>query len=409
MAFGRWAPIEHGLAPHYPALRAFRDRRALHASALWREIGPEVQRILSSVERGDMISAPRPVVAAAGASAGDRPSPGRLRVVAWNIQRGARFAELLQALRGERFLAAADVLMLVEVDCGLGRSGNRNVPRDLALALGMSYAFAPSYLTLEDDWGENPGGAANTTALAGTALLSRWPIRAAENLELPELRDKFSSSERRLGKKRALGVEIDGPGGLWRLGACHLDSNASPAGRARQLGAVLDGLERVGSGAPTTTPALVGGDLNASTHDLSSGLATARDVLRVLASGGFRRAIDDYMRPETTREHVVFDELAQRGFTIDGLNDRAAPTYHYDFADPYARQKVRRIGGPPLVWLVRRLLRRWQSRPPARLDWIAGRGLVPLAAHVVTPRGADGRPVSDHGAVVCDVREMPLR
>jgi len=404
MAFARLAPIEHGLAAHYAALRAFRDRRALHASTLWRKIGPEVQRTLSSVERGDIDCASRPVGAALAASPDVRATRDELRVVAWNIQRGARFAELLQALRAERLLAGADILMLVEVDCGLGRSGNRNVPRDLALALEMSYAFAPSYLTIQDDWGENPGGTANTSALAGTAVLSRWPIRAAENLDLPELRDKFSSSERRLGKKRALGVEIDGPGGRWRLAACHLDSNASPAGRARQLSAVLQGLERVGSGDPATTPALVGGDLNSSTHDLSSGLALARDFLRVLAGQGLRRTIDDYMRPETTRERVVFDELARRGFTVDGLNDRAAPTYHYDFADPYAQQKLRRIGGAPLVWLVRRLLRRWQARPPARLDWVAGRGIVPLAAHVVTPSGSDGRPVSDHGAVICDVR-----
>jgi endonuclease/exonuclease/phosphatase family metal-dependent hydrolase len=404
MAFARWAPIEHGLAPHYAALRAFRNRRALHASALWRQIGPDVHRTLSSVERGDMTSAP--CLGAASASASERAPPDRLRVVAWNIQRGARFAELLQALRSERLLAAADVLMLVEVDCGLGRSGNRNVPRDLALALGMSYAFAPSYLTIDDDWGENPGRIANTSALAGTAVLSRWPIRRAESLDLPELRDKFSSRERRLGKKRALAVEIDRPGGPWRLAACHLDSNASPAGRARQLRAVLEGLERAGGSGPAAGPALVGGDLNSSTHDLSSGLAIARDLVRILVRPGLRRTVDDYMCPEATPERVVFDELARHGFTIDGLNDRTAPTYHYDFADPYAQQKLRRIGGPALVWLVRRLLRRWHCRPPARLDWMAGRGIASLAAHVVTPSGSDGRPVSDHGAVVCDVRAI---
>jgi len=234
--------------------------------------------------------------------------------------------------------------------------------------------------------------------------MSHELLTIAENLDLPELRDKFSSSERRLGKKRALAVVIDGPGGPWRLGACHLDSNASPRGRARQLAAVLDGVERVGSSIPANTPALVGGDLNSSTHDLSSGVAIARDVLRILTRRGIRRAIDDYMRPEATAERAVFDELARRSFTVDGLNDRAAPTYHYDLADPYAQQKLRRIGGAPLVWLVRRLLARWHGRPPARLDWLAGRGVVPLAAHVVNPLASDGRPVSDHGAVVCDVR-----
>jgi len=403
MAFVRWAPIEHDLAPHYGALRAFRDRRALQASALWHQIGPEVERTLSAVERGDTASAPPPIAVPAPASAGESARPDRLRVVAWNIQRGARFAELLQALRDHAVLAAADVLMLVEVDHGLGRSGNRNVPRDLALALGMSYAFAPSYLTIQDDWGENPAGISNTMALAGTAVLSRWPIRAAESLDLPELRDKFSSSERRLGKKRALAVTIDGPGGLWRLGACHLDSNASPDGRARQLRAVVDGVERVGGAAGVTDPLLLGGDLNSSTHNLSSGLGIARDVLRAIVGRGLRGTIESYMRPEATSERVVFEELARRGFTIDGFNDRAWPTYHYDFADPYAQQKLRRLGGRPLVWLVKRLLRPWKGRAPARLDWIAGRAAVPVAACVVMPRAADGSLVSDHGAVVCDV------
>lgn len=394
MGFVRWQPIDHAVAPHYAALRAFRDRRALHASALWRQIGPEVERALNAVERGD---------------AEPRHGPGaasdRLRVAAWNIQRGARFDEILHALRTDALLRDADVLLLLEVDVGLGRSGNRNVPHDLALALGMSYGFAPSYLTIEDDWGENPRRLANTTALAGTAVLSRLPLRAAENLDLPELRDKFSSSERRLGKKRALAVTIDGPGGPWHLAACHLDSNASPAGRARQLAAVLDGLDGLAAiaGAGAAAPTLVGGDLNTSTHDLSSGLATARDVLRALVRRGLARTIDDYMRPQATPERVVFAELARRRFIIEGFNDTSAPTYHYDFADPYAQQKLRRIGGPPLVWLVRRLLRRWQGRPPARLDWLAGRAVTPLAAHVVTPRAADGRPVSDHGAVICDV------
>lgn len=391
-------PLVHGLAPHYTALAAFRDRRALHASPLWQRIAAEVDRVLSGVERGD-IDTPTPP---------PRPD-GRLRVAAWNVQRGGRFAALAAALRTDATLRAADVLLLVEVDCGLGRSGNRNVPRDLALALGMSYAFAPSYLTIEDDWGENPERTPNTTALAGTAILSRWPIRTAHNLDLPELRDKFSSRERRLGKKRALLVEIDGPARRpWRLAACHLDSNASPADRGRQLAAVLDALDRDEGSGPLPTPALVGGDFNSSTHDLSSGRAMAREAHRALFVRGLRRTVERYMHPEESGERVLFEELAGRGFSIDGFNDPTVPTYHYDFADPYARQKLRRLGGPPLVWLARRLLRRWQGRLPAHLDWLAGRGVRPLEASVVTPRDDSGAPVSDHAAITCQV-ELPGR
>jgi endonuclease/exonuclease/phosphatase family metal-dependent hydrolase len=389
VGFSRLQPIEHALAPHYAALRALPDRRALLNSALWRQVGDEVERTVTAVERGDHTPA---------SSSPEKP----LRFVAWNIQRGTRFDVLSAVLRGDPVLAGADVLLLSEVDCGLGRSGNRNVARELAALLGMSYAFAPSYLTLEDDWGENRGATPNSTALAGTAILSRLPIRRAVNLDLPELRDKFSSSEKRLGKKRALLVELAAPGGPLLVAACHLDSNASPAQRARQLAAVLGAFDD-----DATLPAVLGGDFNSSTHDLSSALATVVDVLRKLVSGGARRMIDRYMTPENSDERPLFEALAARGFAVDGLNDRASATYQYDFNDPYAQQKLRRIGGGALVWLVRRYLRAWRGCVPARLDWFAGRHVRSLSAAVVRPRDAGGQPASDHAAIVCDVA-LPL-
>jgi endonuclease/exonuclease/phosphatase family metal-dependent hydrolase len=394
VGFLRLQPIEHDLAPHYAALRAVSDRRALERSALWRCIGAEVERVTTGIERGDV--AP---------SLG----PGPLRVVAWNIQRGARFDAILHALRSDAVLCAADLLLLTEIDCGLGRSQNRNVARELAAALGASYVFGPSYLTLQDDWGENREAVANTTALAGTAILSRAAIRRAENVDLPELRDKFSSCERRLGKKRALLAEIDLPSGPLLVAACHLDSNASPGQRARQLAAVLDRVDGPASAAAPParltplTPLILGGDFNASTHDLSSPLAAVRDTLHKLVVRGLRRTVDGYMTPERADERPLFDLLARRGCSLEGFNDRTRPTYRYDFNDPYALAKLRRAGGRPLAWLVRRLLRRWNACLPARLDWFAARGVRPVAAMVVDPRGPDGCPVSDHAAVVCDV------
>ena len=381
VAFRRLQAITHDLACHYAALRAVKDRRALERSALWQRIRAEVERVTSAVEQGDAEPAAR--------------REGRVRAAAWNVQRGTRFDAILTALRDDPVLREADLVLLSEMDCGLGRSGNRNVARELAEALGTSYVFAPSYLTLRDDWGENGAGAANTTALAGMALLSRLAIRRAENVDLPALRDKFSSSERRLGNKRALLVEVAAPAGPLLVGACHLDSNASPRQRALQLGALLDRM-------PIGAPALVGGDFNSSTHDLSSGLASVRDVVRKLLTAGLRRSIDGYMRPAACGEQPLFDLLAARGFTIDGFNDDQ-PTYRYDFNDPYALQKLRRAGGPPLVALIRWLLRRWNRCLPARLDWFAGRRTRAISATVVAPRASDGRAVSDHAAVVCDL------
>jgi hypothetical protein len=58
--------------------------------------------------------------------------------------------------------------LLSEVDIGLGRSGNRNVARELDEAVGMSYAFGVSYLALTDDFGDDAAGVENTLALSGT-------------------------------------------------------------------------------------------------------------------------------------------------------------------------------------------------------------------------------------------------
>jgi endonuclease/exonuclease/phosphatase family metal-dependent hydrolase len=392
MPFARVEAVEHEIQKHYRALRAIRTRKALERSALWAEIGGEVRRVLEGVERGDR--APPALPPAAGSGGRGR----ALRAVAWNIQRGARLDDLRGAVAAPPF-ADADLFLLSEVDVGLGRSGNRNVARELAEACGMNYAFCVSYLALADDFGDDAGGLENTLALSGAAVISRYPIGRVENVDLPELRDKFRSSEKRLGKKRALLAEIALPDGPLVVAACHLDSNASPAQRARQLAGVLDSVDRSG-----VARALVGGDLNTSTYDVSSTLALARDLLHKLLVTGFRATIDQYLTPEKLYERPVFDLLRARDFAVEGFNDRAVGTYFYDLTDPYVLTHSQKLVGRLLTRLLVRLLRPWNGCVPARLDWFAGRNLTPVAATVERPRGAtDGRPLSDHAAVIVDV------
>lgn len=387
MSFSRVEPVEHEIRAHYRALRAIRTRKALERSALWAEIAGEVQRVLEGVERGDRAS-----VAAPGSRA------RTLRAVAWNIQRGARLDDLRRAVAAPRF-ADADLFLLSEVDIGLGRSGNRNVARELAEALGMSYAFGVSYLALTDDIGDDAGGVENTLALSGAAIISRYPIGRVENIDLPAIRDKFHSSEKRLGKKRALLAEIALPDGPLVAAACHLDSNASSAQRARQLAAVLDSIDRSG-----VARALLGGDFNTNTYDLSSPFALARDVLHKLLVTGFRATVDQYLTPEKHYERPVFDLLRARQFAIEGFNDRSLGTYFYDLTDSYVLAQSHRHIGRLLTRLLVRLLRPWNGCVPVRLDWFAGRNLTPVGATVQHPRAAaDGRPLSDHAAVVVDV------
>ena len=386
--------LQHELAPHYGELRRIRTRRQLERSALWAEIGGDVERVLGGLARGHHADA--------------RPLAGTLRAVAWNVQRGANLDALIAALRGDPELARADVLLLSEVDVGMGRSGNRDVARELADALGMSYAFAVSYLALEDDYLENPDQTPNTLALAGSAILSRAPILRAVNADLPALRDKFGSSrrwraradargsgEKRLGQKRAVIVELATTGGSVVVAQAHLDSTASPRQRTRQLAALLDAADALG--APRL---LLGGDLNTTTYNASSPWALGADILHKLVVTGFARTVDNYLTPERRYETPLFELLRARGLAVDGFNARGEGTMIWDLAEPYTLAKVEgAIGSLVTRWLCRRL-RPWNGRVAAHLDWFAGRGLAPRGGQVVRPAGARA---SDHDPIVCDV------
>lgn len=382
--FLRETILQHDLTPYFGALRAFRRRQDLMSSPLYQRIGGELDRILCAVEQGHH------------AEAEDRGLP-RLRLVAWNIQRGRRLQALQAALRTHPVLREADVLLLSEVDNGMARSGNRNVARELAIALRMNYAFGVSYLALGDDYGENPEGRENTLGLAGCAILSRLPLRRVENVDLPELRDKFRGSEKRLGHKRALLAELELPGRPLSCASVHLDSNASPRQRAAQLAAVLDRLEAAGG------RLVGGGDLNTTTYDASATLPLLRDIAHKLFVTGFHATVDNYMTPERLYETPLFELLASRGFTVEGLNDRTLPTVFYDLHSDFAMQKVRKKVGPLLLALLQYLLRPWNGVVGARLDWFFGRNVEPLGAAVVDPRDEAGVPISDHAAVVLDI------
>ncbi|CAN5254947.1 hypothetical protein BH11MYX1_BH11MYX1_10880 [soil metagenome] len=371
--------LHHQLASHYAELRGIRTRAQLHASVLWEQIGGEVETLLGSVERVDR---------------GDARPLEKLRAVAWNIQRGMHFEQLRDALRTDPVLREADVLMLSEVELGLGRSHNRNVAKELADALGMSYAFAVSYLTLEDDHLENPDQTENTLALAGSAVLSRAPIKRVVNADLPEVRDKFSSSEKRLGKKRGVIAELETTGGPIVVAQAHLDSNASSRQRAHQLAALLAQARTLG-----VPRILLGGDLNTTTYNLESKWALVRDILHKLFVTGFDGTVANYMTPDARYERPVFEALRAAGFALEGFNDRARGTMNYDLADPYTFENVRKaVGGMLARWLVRRL-RTFDGVVRAKLDWFAGSGVVGHDPRVIHIAGH----ATDHDPVVIDL------
>ena len=95
----------------------------------------------------------------------------------------------------------------------MARSGNRDVPHDLARELGMGVAFSPCYLNLTKGNGaERCSAGENTLGLHGNAILSRYPLSGLRVHSLTNGRDKLSGPERRIGRQRGITADVALPG-----------------------------------------------------------------------------------------------------------------------------------------------------------------------------------------------------
>jgi hypothetical protein len=155
-----------------------------------------------------------------------------LRVAEWNIERGVneqrvelsfsdshRFEQIAEEtyhdtrLRDLRkalaILRSADVIILDEVDLGMTRTDYRDIAKDLAQALHFNYVYGVEFVELNrlylgeksldriaeqrphdphEVFGVDPG---RYRGLEGTAVLTRYPIRNARIVRLPECYDWF--------------------------------------------------------------------------------------------------------------------------------------------------------------------------------------------------------------------------
>jgi len=378
-------PLEHGLADHFERLARSRSRRALERDGVYQELRPEIDRVLGSFEWNLRAAIAAPL----------RDAGAQIRAVAWNVERGKRFDALMAAIRNHE-IEGADLLMLTELDIGMGRSGNRNVPASVAEALGMSYVYANYHLVLaRGDSGEQDTREPNALGLHGAALLTRFPVKRIWGLGLGEFTDKFRALEKRLGTKRALLVELDTPSGPLLAVVVHLDPFAPPKHRAHQLRSIVAAVDHIG-----IDRVLLGGDFNTNTYHLGSKLGLGVDLAHKLARFGFAGTIEQYMTPERVFERGVFGVLASAGFATEGFTDPRAGTIHYDLTDPEVQKKTLAYL-PRFVfrWLEHRL-QRWDGCVPMRVDHFAGRGIRPVRA-LTLPRDLAGR-VSDHSPIVLD-------
>src|SRR5919205_886119 len=391
----RPSPLGHNLRPHFGELARFHSTKALEASALYARLRPEVERVLNGVEQGEFAPEESPPPLDSGA----------VRATAWNIERGIKLEGIIRALGGHELMRRSDVLLLTELDYGMARSGNRHVAREIAEGLSLGYAFAPCYVNLSKGSGLESGAAGeNREALHGNAVLSRWPIRRAWSVALPNGKDKMRGREKRLGSQRAVVCEIEHPSGTFRAVSLHLDAHSSQRHRARQMKVVLDFVERL----EPPLPVLVGGDWNTSTYNSRRAVYAIAGFFRRVLMGVGHVIENHYLRPESWFERGLFRELERRGYAYAALNEPGAGTLHYDVKDLAANTNMGEWVPRWCFWWIEWALRDHGGRCSLKLDWFAGSRVEPDPSNpprvIGGLRGAAGEVLSDHDPIVLDFR-----
>lgn len=196
--------------------------------------------LLSNREIHQIVGEPSRVSAIADA-------PREIKVVSWNIERGAEFDRILRTLQS----FDADVLLLQEADMFSRRSARRDVAKELADALGMNWLWAGEFQEIGESSGRRP-------ALTGQAVLSRYPIEdpvvipfAAQAMR----RWRLSPLQPRRGGRITLRVRTADV----LIYNAHLESWGSEKLRRKQLDEIVADQAR---GASDGIPVLIGGDFN---------------------------------------------------------------------------------------------------------------------------------------------------
>jgi endonuclease/exonuclease/phosphatase family metal-dependent hydrolase len=382
------AILDHDLEKYFPELLKFKSSAELKKSVVYQKIKSQVERILNAVVQEDFA----PEVFEKSET---------IRALAWNVERGNRFDGIIEAFKNHEQLKQRDLLLLTELDYGMARSGNRFVARDLAKELNLNYAFAPVYIALQKGSGvESQVADENTKSLHGLAIFSRFPIKNAQAVALPNGKDKMLGKEKRLGYLRALIADIAHPAaGDFRAVTVHLDAHSSRAHRHRQMKIVLDHLETL-----PNLPTVIGGDWNTTTYNAQSANRAIAGYFRRVLMGVKSVVRNHYPHPDRYFEKGLFNEIERRGFDYKNLNEIGVGTLHYDMENAAYNTNlsdwVPRWCFPFIFWAAKQV----GGRVSARLDWFAGKGIEVRGKPQTIGNlfDAESLPLSDHDAVTLD-------
>lgn len=381
------ATLNHDLQKYFPELLKFESTFELEKSAVYREIKPAVERILNAVVQENF--APKTFGKKDFVSA-----------LAWNIERGSVYEGIVEALKNHADLKDKDLLLLTELDYGMARSANRFVAQELAEELKLNYAFAPVYIALQKGSGvEEYAPGENTNSIHGLAMFSKYPLKNAHAVPLPNGKDKMIGKEKRLGYLRALIADIEHPGGTFRAVTTHLDAHCSRAHRQLQIKIILDHLETL-----PELPTVIGGDWNTTTFNSQSSTRAILGYWRRVLMGPKRVVTEHFPHPDRYFERGLFGELEKRGFDYKNLNEIGTGTLHYDVGsiekNTNLRDWVPEWCFPFIFWAANRV----GGTVSGRLDWFAGKRIEVKGKPktIGDLKNSEAVPLSDHDAIVLD-------
>jgi endonuclease/exonuclease/phosphatase family metal-dependent hydrolase len=384
--------LDHELRPYFSELAEFDSTRALEASPLYAKLRPEIERILKGIVQEDL----------APETAYKSLRNPFIRATAWNIERGLRLDSIIGVLKEHPVLSESDVLLLTELDYGMARTENRFVAREIAESLKLNYVFAPCYINLNKGSGlEVHTSGENTQALHGNALFSRYPLKGAHSLALPNGKDKMKGNEKRLGSQVAVIADVEHPLGTVRMVSLHLDAHSTQRHRHHQMKLVLDHLATLSP----KLPVLIGGDWNTSTYNSRRAVYSIVGFFRRVMMGVGHVIENHYLHPERWFERALFRELEKRGYDYRNLNEQGVGTLPYDVKDLAVNTNMEDWVPRWCFWFLNRALEPYGGRCSLKLDWFAGKGIKPDSENRPRVVGqlddADGK-LSDHDAIVLD-------
>ncbi|MFN2500927.1 MAG: endonuclease/exonuclease/phosphatase family protein [Pyrinomonadaceae bacterium] len=384
--------LDHDLKKYFGELLKFGSTPEMEASALFRQIRPEVDRILNAVVVEEFTTV----------TGGPVDSPTAIKALAWNLERGIRFEGIVDVLKNHPQLKGKELMLLTELDHGMARSGNRFVARELAVGLKLNYAFAPVYIPLQKGSGvESEMEGENAASIHGIAMFSRYPMKNVHAVPLPNGKDKMWGKEKRLGWLRALIADIDHPLGTLRAVTIHLDAHCSRRHRHLQMKLILDHLDTL-----PPLPTIIGGDWNTTTYNAQNATRAILGYWRRVMMGVKNVVRNHLPHPDRYFERDLFGELEKRGFDYRSFNETGVGTLHYDIesieTNTNLRDWVPEWCFPFIFWAARRV----GGRVSTRLDWFAGKGIALAEGALPKTVGdlvdSDGSPLSDHDAITVD-------